>query len=366
MTGRRKKTHLSLRNRAAFEWHDADAWERAPGCTQCPLLSVCGGLHVRAGLIDCSEYCTCARGIPCKFVCRKKAREYALRVAEVRGFSLDNVPRVSPPPSRNIAGVVPFVAGKYARVPQSENLVAVSLYDLIPSLRSARPRSAVEERFGLDASTQLVVSGVAKDHLVEKWWAMSLVERQALLSLMKDVGVIVLTVPNFSLFANSPREDNLHAMKRIALIWAESMAAGIQSALHLNARTDRDYERWSEFVGERNEVTSLSFEFATGCGDPRRIDWHVRHLTELARSAPRPLDLFVRGGTRKLAILRESFARVAVVDTDAYLRTVNRRRAYITMGNRLRWGRSPTKADAPIDGLLATNIRTVRSYLEGS
>jgi hypothetical protein len=55
-----------------------------------------------------------------------------------------------------------------------------------------------------------------------------------------DLEIALVTTPNFSLFTNVPRPDNLHAIKRIGLSWAELVAGGVPAALHINARTDYD------------------------------------------------------------------------------------------------------------------------------
>ena len=152
-------------------------------------------------------------------------------------------------------------------------------------------------------------------------------------------------------------------MKRIALGWAELMAAGLPAALHLNARTDRDYARWMRFVRERPEVEIVAFEFRTGAGVPSRIDWHVDRLCRIADAAGRPLTLVVRGGAQVLRRLKRHFGQVILVETDAFARTLKRRRAEFTEAGRLRWPRISTPKGAPIDDLLAHNIVTKRTAL---
>jgi hypothetical protein len=65
-------------------------------------------------------------------------------------------------------------------------------------------------------------------------------------------------------------------MKHIGLSWAELTSGGVPTALHINARTDHDYARWTRFIAERPEVAVLAFEF--GAGYPSHIDWQVEHL----------------------------------------------------------------------------------------
>jgi hypothetical protein len=85
-----------------------------------------------------------------------------------------------------------------------------------------------------------------------------------------DLGIVLVTAPNYSLILNVPRQDNLHNMKRIALVWAEFMAGGVACALHVNGRTPYDYMRWRDFVAERPEVRHIAFEFGTGAGSSAR------------------------------------------------------------------------------------------------
>lgn len=136
--------------------------------------------------------------------------------------------------------------------------------------------------------------------------------------------------------------------------------------MHLNARTDNDYRRWAKFIAERDEVTIVAFEFGTGAGYEGRIDWHVDRLCALADGVGRPLTLVLRGGVPALARLRARFAQVVLIDTDAFARTLKRRRAEVAADGRLRWPRVTTEKGAPLDELLAHNIATRRAFLLGA
>ncbi|MCU1295174.1 MAG: hypothetical protein JWP08_4024 [Bryobacterales bacterium] len=347
-------------------WDDAAYSPLAPGCPACPLFETCGGLRVPAGLIDCNEYCRCPDPAACTMVCPRKPSEYVRRFREVGGYELTNVERVSPLAVPKLPVILPYIGGKYAReIPLAEPAIALSLYDVV-STATGRTRELDHEglcaRFGVKPGATIVVSGAGKDHRVEAWWEMP--NREETLRRMRDLGVGLIAIPNFSLFTDVPRPDNLHAMKRLALVWAECMKAGIPAALHTNARTDRDYERFTHFIVARPEVSALAFEFATGCGDASRIDWHVNHLCEIAKAVGRPLTLIVRGGTRKLETLRSAFAHVVLIETEAYMRSIKRRRAYITGTGRVKWTKYAMPTGDPIDGLLIHNIRIVRSVLD--
>ena len=55
---------------------------------------------------------------------------------------------------------------------------------------------------------------------------MGLCRSALIMSTLRDLGIALVSVPNFSLFLNVPRPDNLHSMKRIALGWAEFDGGG--------------------------------------------------------------------------------------------------------------------------------------------
>ncbi|MBE0703345.1 MAG: hypothetical protein IH582_09270, partial [Afipia sp.] len=99
-------------------------------------------------------------------------------------------------------------------------------------------------------------------------------------------------------------------------------------------------------------------------GVPSRIDWHVDRLCRIADAAGRPLTLIVRGGAQVLRRLKRHFGQVILIETDAFARTLKRRRAEFTESGRLRWPRISTPKGAPIDDLLAHNIVTKRTALQ--
>ncbi len=344
---------------------DAALHATSLGCDGCPDFKTCGGLHTDAGVFDCDDFCSCDDRAACDTVCRNKPDQFFERYLEIGGFDLESTPRVGALTAPELPSVIPLIGHKYSRKSVlNESVVAVPLYELF-HMGSGQPhvrtRAELAERFRIPETATVVASGVDRDIKLEAWWAFA--DRKLIVSMLRDLKIALVTAPNFSLFLNVPRPDNLHSMKRIALGWAELMAAGVPAALHLNARTDQDYARWMRFVRERPEVEIVAFEFGTGAGAPNRIDWHVDRLCRIADAAGRPLRLVVRGGSQVLPRLRRHFPQVILVETDAFARTLKRRRAEFTEAGRLRWPRISTPEGAPIDDLLAHNIVTKRTAL---
>ncbi len=130
----------------------------------------------------------------------------------------------------------------------------------------------------MDGETSIILSGTDTDAALERWWSLGTVKRRSMIRIFADIGILFATTPNYSLFLEQPRWDDMHAMKRIAIIHSEFANEGIPAALHLNARTDRDYERWTEYLINRQEISHLAFEFTTGTGWLRRRQFHLEHL----------------------------------------------------------------------------------------
>lgn len=169
------------------------------------------------------------------------------------------------------------------------------------------------------------------------------------------------TSPNYSLFIDRPRWDDLHAIKRIAWMHQEFLEAGMSAALHVNGRTETDFARWAEYITAHQDVQYLSYEFTTGTGRPSRRRQHAAWLADLARAVGRPLHLLVRGGTEVVPQLCEVFAGVTFLDTSAFLKTMMRFRAI--KGETLSWWPSPTAVGEPLDDLLDTNWEISRDWI---
>lgn len=344
---------------------DASQHPLSFGCTQCPELNRCGGLHSGADMYDCDALCNCADKVECDRVCRRKAKHFVQSVREVHGLELDNVPRAAPVAIPVLPKVIPIIEHRSSRNERFlADAIALPLYriiDLQHGKLHVQSREELAERFRISTDAQIVLSGVEKDRYIERWWELK--NRVELLQGLVQLGIGMVTSPNFSVLTDVPRTDNLHAIKRIALAWAEIASVGLPAALHVNARTEQDYMNWQTMIADREEIAALAFEFATGCGRPERIDWHVEQLCKLAENIDRPLALVMRGGSHKLHILAQHYCNVTLLETESFSKTRCRRRAQIADG-KLKWPSSLTPKGAALDELLAHNAATVRRFHE--
>lgn len=345
-------------------WDDISSAPGSLGCLNCVDQTICGGAHKEASFYDCTDYCRCPEKASCDLVCRGNPASYVEHVREIGGFSLMNTLSIPEMDIAALPAMVPLIEHNSARKGALNfPIVAVPLYKLIDLKKGAlrfTNRETLSRQFGIDPAARLIVSGVGRDRKIERYWALP--NRDSILEQLQSLDISLITPPNFSVLTNVPRTDNFHAMKRIMIAFTEMARAGLPTALHVNARTERDYDRWAEVIAARKEINCLTVEFATGAGRGTRIDWHIACLQSLADSAARPLRLVVRGGHRGLEALRRSFSAVTMIDTDAFTKTRCRKQAVFTAAGKLVWQNHPTELGAPIDTLLQQNVAILHSH----
>ncbi len=345
-------------------WHDSERYAPSLGCYGCPEKTLCGGLSIRRSMFSCLDFC-CGTPEQCDVVCRNHP-DFALRVREVDSFDLNTVPRTASLPSPDLPTVVPMVFHRTSRTgPFISPATALSLYQLFHRRTGHlryNSRDELREKFGLAPNTHLVLTGTDQDPPIEGWWKLG-AERRSIIRQLRDLGISLATTPNYSLFIDQPRWDDLHAMKRIGLVHEEFQSEGLPTALHVNARTETDIQRWTDYLGNRPEITHIAYEFATGTGWAGRQEIHAQWLAEMARAVGRPLHLIVRGGIDVLPVLADVFTRVSVVETSIFMKTMKRRRAVLDDAGALKWEPALTPAGAMLDALLAENYITVERWL---
>jgi hypothetical protein len=367
MLNRQQKdsSRAKTRRKGRKKWHDENHNVPSMGCSICPEYKMCGGLRVSKPLFWCLDYC-CGNPKSCDVVCRNNPN-FVDHVREIGGFDLSSVaraPLVTKPP---LARAVPLLfhgnARKSSLKTQMVALPFARMFDRRTGKARFSSRADLCDAFKIDPLTTVILSGTDSDPPIENWWQIGRDNRLSVIRTLRDLGVVLATSPNYSLFVDQPRWDDLHSMKRIGIIHSEMLNEGFQAALHVNGRTETDFRRWTEYLRSRSEIQILAYEFTTGTGWIGRREIHVEWLTKLASEVGRPLDLIIRGGVELIPALARSFAQVTFIDTSAFMRTMKRRRVVLTEGGRLLWRAAPTEVGAPLDDLLNENVVSVTTWI---
>lgn len=335
------------------------------GCTTCPDRPLCGGLKIEAKSMDCLDLC-CRNPQACNSVCRDRVEAFVEHLRDANGLDLSNVPRAPGYPNLDLPLVVPvFYHGNARAEDYAATPVCLPFFKLLTSGGGLKfvSEAKLRRHFKLAAGVPLLLSATAKDRFIEAWWELGSSRRTELIKALRGLGISWVTTPNYSLFTDRPRWDDMHNMKRIAVVWAEFHHGGLPAALHVNSRTERDAERWAEFIHARPEVSSIAFEFGTGAGWGHRRALHTRRLVEIADHVGRPLQLLVRGAGDRLPELRRGFDRVTLLDTTAFMRTMFRLRADGSGNGPLSWPKVTTALGVPLDDRLLHNVAALQRAL---
>jgi hypothetical protein len=267
---------------------------------------------------------------------------------EVNGLELDNLPRAK----RCAATDIPAVALPLRRFVRRNGWPAFTSH------------AKVEAAFGISPHTRIVLVGSGRDKPIESWWQLS-EKRPSIIAALHALGVALVTGPNYSVFTDEVRYNDMYNMKRIGIAWQEIVAGGVPGAYHLNARTPQDYRRLASFIAVREEVSDVSFEFKTGAAWRQRRGFHLTQLLQLAGRVERPLHLVMVGGVTAIPILAPGYAKLTYIDTSAFMSSVYRQRLYLTNDGKMKKTAVLKLTGQPIDDLLIDNIATMRSRVEG-
>lgn len=336
----------------------------AMGCHDCPDLHDCGGTRVAAGIFDCLSHCTCRDRKKCPHVCPNNL-SYVRRVQEVRGFGLDDIGKGKAVPLRELP-VFAHLLYTYPKVAHAIQLLNAAIplsavFDKVGHGAVALTRTDIERKFRLARGTPLILSGVEQDWKIEKYWGVQR-GRTELMAAISALNPLIVTIPNFSVFIDTPRHDAMHSLKRIALSWKEFHDAGIRTAFHLNAVTDRDYQRLGDFLHYHTEIRAVSVEFETGAALYGQAEYHIEQLDRLMQRVGRTVHLMYRGDTRWLPALHRSFPQMTLINGTAAVRTRKRRTASL-VDAQLLWEKIGTPIGEPLDSLLAHNLDVTGQWL---
>lgn len=337
------------------------------GCGTCLDRGTCGGLQLPNGtaMLTCMDLCQCDDPSSCDMVCPRAPARFAKRIHEVRGFQFNDIPHQKFAPSPSIAGCVTLIEGRVSRRrPVELDYAAIPLTHAVTGRgirQRAKTRDELVRDHGVSPRKGWIATGIEDDRFVERIWRLP--KQREVFKGLREAGVVFATSPNFSLYADAPRHDNLHAMKRIAWMWYLMNEAGLPTALHVNGRTNHDFDRWTRFIIEHREVTSIAFEFLTGAKLTEASDRYVERLTTLARRVGRPLTLVLRGSMQLAKRLETVFDQVIWLDATPYFRAMHRHEAVSTGDGPTKYARRGGDAAAPIGGLFRTlAIAAQRKY----
>lgn len=241
------------------------------------------------------------------------------------------------------------------------SVVALRLFDVIGRRSDGTygPRfttaSALRRAYKLRQDTRILLVGVDKDLPIELFWEEHQVAGIA--QAIVDLGIIGVTIPNFSYFTCVPRIQILRNLKRLLLVTERLSKAGIPVAIHLNANTDADWKFWTEFFRAHPECSVLTMEFQTGSRSNGEFGKECyANLVAMQREIGRPIHPIFVGAARFYRDAVNDFASFTVIDSQPFMQALGRQKLVQDSAGRWVWVSSPTPKRAPLDDLIENNM----------
>jgi hypothetical protein len=334
-------------------------------CQSCVFLPVCGGVQTARPLLDCF-YETCCRKSDCDKLCPNNVNFLPL-LREVGGSLVFDDSHPLPQATIALPRYMPVIDHGYRRQePLDWPYVAIDTYEIF-KLKKGRYRAVADSPeelravFKLSAATRIVLRGVADDPPLERYWEYHKTERPA--EQLAKLGISLAIGPNFSMFLNVPRPDNVLNRKRQLMCLVEMAEAGISAVPHLSAVTPSDWKFWATFLTTHSNICYVAKEFETGNRPPKEGRKAIREMANLQQTLGRALHPLLIGGTQFTEQVARHFDRFTVIDSTPFVKAVHRQ-GFDLDAEDGPWVKSPTVLGQPIDQLLLNNISQYSSFVE--
>lgn len=323
-------------------------------CGECAFREECGGLPGQQVIGGCFARCGVECGGPavCKWICPAKP-SFVDDEREVQGLR-PRLPRLHAL-ARELPSYVPVICHGSSREGRlAHPVVALSIQDIFSGggrgsygafLSSS---DSLRDRFRLEGAVDVLVVSVARDAVLEKFWALHDTARA--IEKLSAANVVAVTVPNFSSFDDAPRTYTLWNRRRMEIVAEELTRAGIAVVPHLNSAQREDWDYWFNFMSASAGLKFIAKEFRTGLRRVRNGRKALYELADLQQRLGRELHPILVAGAQYAAEASRHFTRVTVVDSQPFMKTMMRHRGTPT-GT---WYPSPRSG--PLDELLEENI----------
>jgi len=336
------------------------------GCMKCVFFPICGGLEADAGHYDCFDLCkgNCSS---CDNICPHNS-QFPHWLAQVRGLRFDNLKGIEQHEA-SVPLYVPKVQHGYSRcIPLEWPVVAISTYELFHRNRHGHYTTTftsgaqLRRHFVLDTKTRIILTGVAADKHVERYWAHRRRDRAP--QQLANLGIDLVIGPNFSHFLDVPRTDNLFNRKRQLICLEELSEAGVSPVPTLSAVRPRDWAFWRKYLAQNPTITFVAAEFQTGNKKKAEAVRVLKRIAQIQHDIGRALHIILIGGGRFLEEASSRFADITVIDSRPFMACVKRQGLRFSDAN-ARCFPCPTAAGAPIDDLLLLNLAGYSKWIDG-
>lgn len=292
-------------------WYSGDD-HAAP---QTRIAAICSGCNA-----DCS-YCGCARAelaaprsgcASCPVRCGSRTDITAWMADVGDTLEFDDITLERPLPG-GLPAVIPQVDG--SELTGWDAALAWPAYGVglrrvfSPSTHALYPRFRgrdAHQVLGLTGGQRTVLVGYGEDPLVEAFWTLR--RRERLVEQIAAGGWDLVLAPNYSIFGNWPRAQQLLSMRMSLLIAAEFADAGVPAVPNVYWFRLEDLCRWAEWI-RGSSPPAIAINLQTVREGRNWDSWALPGLYWLAENIDEQLPVILTGLSRadRIATARELF-----------------------------------------------------------
>lgn len=332
-----------------------------PTCAECGLLGDCGGLEGDAYSKGCFQRCDqhCRlRG--CDVACPSVVSRFIQLFEDVGGICTHPTNSLRELNSGSLPLYIPQVNHRSSRQNALDaEWISLPLYAVANRDRRGRydvrfeSAKQLRSHFRLAPNSKIIITSVTPDRFIEDFWAEHVIrnipEKLARLDLSG------ITAPNYSFMLDVPRTNSLYNLSRIFRAGERLSEAGLPTAMHINASTPADWNRWHDFLAEQSHIQCVAVEFQTGTRRREVGNRFFDRLVQLRDRLGRNLHPVAMAGASRIRQLSEHFPDFTIVDSMPFMKTLHRR-MYRWNGRRWKWRKEPSEPGEMLDHRLAHNI----------
>lgn len=334
------------------------------GCARCGLLRECGGLDGQHLIWGCFTHsCTSGACEQNDWTCPCRRDVFVDRWREVGGFPFKQKRALRPVVGAALPLYIPLLQHASRRNrPLGVDVAALPTALVTRTMRGgaydaeATSRQELRADFAIGERTRVLLVSVAPDEDLEIYWQQHH-RREGFARALSSLGIIGMTVPNFSFFNDAPRTHTLWNRARMIRVAEALSEAGVPIVLHLNASTAFDWAFWTDLLRCNPGMAYVAKEFQTGNRSPGAGEAALDAVRELQQRIGRTLHPIAIGGAQFVPHLQREFGRFTVVDSQPFMSTMFRRRLNLLCDGTREWKPITTATDEALDDLLTYNVR---------
>jgi hypothetical protein len=235
-------------------------------------------------------------------------------LAAVRGVGFNDV-RAEQPPLPSLPSYIPSVSRGSGKLFTgfSPGYIAIGINHVISPVE-LNVVANLHQRIGVPETTKIVITGYAKDPLIEAIWP----NRRKVFRELAQHNFALITPINYSIWDNQPHAERLINLKRGLLTYEALLKLGLPTIPHIYWYGPKDLDRWLVWLNLNPSINTVAINLQTLRG---KHEWKVAisDLNFFVAKLSRPLHYIVTGpqSPQRIEECRQTLGSITLINGHA-------------------------------------------------